>query len=434
MRSSPESFLADDAGPLTEDEPEVLVVGAGPVGLFAALRLAQEGVRVQILDEERRPAARSYALALHPLSLRMLEDAGAARLLLERGHRVDTLSFFDGDRACSQIDFSQLPLPHPYLLVVSQQILEGTLESLLAEHGVRVQWNHRLIELRQSGGETIARVQKTVHGRGHWSEGETSVYQPSFVIGADGHRSTVRAALAVEAVQTGPQELYAIFELLTDAPVGSEARVVLDDAGSSVLWPLGEGRLRWSFQIDSWEGFVEPRFKSHQFGQVGGEPFPYLIEGKLQELVAERAPWFDVADIGEVVWSAAVPFERRLVERFGLGNIWLAGDAAHLTGPIGNQSMNMGLREAHELARHLAGILDGSLDPEILEDFGHECTREWHRLLGLAAPVLPTTKANAWTKERATRILPCIPASGQDLETLLGQIGLEVEVGQRVLA
>lgn len=429
MRSSPESFLADDAGPLAEDEPEVLVVGAGPVGLFAALRLAQQGIRVQILDEERRHAARSYALALHPLSLRLLDEAGAAPLLFQRGHRVEAMTFYEGHRRHAQMRFAGLPSNHPCVLVVPQQTVEGILESLLAEHGVEVQWNHRLIELRQTGGETLARVQKTVHGRSRWAEGETSTFHPSFVIGADGHRSTVRAALGLEPVQAGPQELFAVFEFLADDPVGAEAKVVLDEKLASVLWPLGEGRLRWSFQIESWEGFVEPRFKSRQYGEVGDEPFPYLIGGKLEELVKERAPWFE-EPIGEVVWSAAVPFERRLVDRFGLGNVWLAGDAAHLASPVGNQSMNVGLREAHELAWRMAEILRGRLPHQTLERYDRERRREWRHLLGLSGALCANGQTSPWVRQHADRILPCVPASGESLDLLLEQIGLETERGE----
>jgi 2-polyprenyl-6-methoxyphenol hydroxylase-like FAD-dependent oxidoreductase len=429
MRTSPEAFLADDAIPALDGEPDVLVVGAGPVGLFAALLLTQQGVRVQILDEERRPAARSYALALHPLSLALLHTVGAIPLLQERGHRVETLTFLDGDRTQAQLRFAGLPFAHPAVLVVPQQTLEGVLESLLIERGVQVQWNHRLIEIDQSGGTPLARIQKTHHGRGRWSERETLQVRPRFVIGADGHRSTVRSALALDAGLTSPAELFAIFEFMSDAPDTSEARVAIDDQFVNVLWPLGGGRLRWSFQIDSWEGFVEPRHKQHQFAEIGGEPFPYLIDGKLLELVAARAPWFDPADVGDIIWSAAVPFERRLVSRFGLGNVWLAGDAAHLTSPVGNQSMNIGLREAHELAWRIAAVLEGRSDLRSLQRYEHDRDREWRRLLGLSGPLLATPKASPWVRRHAERILPCIPASGETLEALLGQIGLEMETG-----
>ena len=77
-------------------ETEVLIVGAGPVGLFTALLLAEHGVRVQIVDEQWRTGAHSYALALHPHSLKLLEQVGLAAAVLEHGYRVRSVALSDG--------------------------------------------------------------------------------------------------------------------------------------------------------------------------------------------------------------------------------------------------------------------------------------------------------------------------------------------------
>src|SRR5690606_8964144 len=78
------------------EKTDVLVVGAGPVGLFTALHLARHGVRVQIVDKEWRTGAHSYALALHAASLRLLDDLGLRARVLEHAYRVDTVAFYDG--------------------------------------------------------------------------------------------------------------------------------------------------------------------------------------------------------------------------------------------------------------------------------------------------------------------------------------------------
>src|SRR5262245_17445810 len=75
-------------------ETQVLIVGAGPVGLFAALRLAQAGIAVEVIDEQWRPAAHSYALGLHPSSLALLDEAGLGDELTEAGARVPSMSLF----------------------------------------------------------------------------------------------------------------------------------------------------------------------------------------------------------------------------------------------------------------------------------------------------------------------------------------------------
>jgi 2-polyprenyl-6-methoxyphenol hydroxylase-like FAD-dependent oxidoreductase len=115
-------------------------------------------------------------------------------------------------------------------------------------------------------------------------------------------------------------------------------------------------------------------------------------------------------------------FERRLADRVGGGRVWLAGDAAHITGPVGAQSMNVGLREAHELADAIASARGGAGTAAFAAyDAGRK--REWERLLAPGV-VAATADATAWARKRAERILPCVPASGAHLTTLLAQLGL----------
>src|SRR5436190_5928166 len=99
-------------------DPEVLVVGAGPVGLVAAWSLQQHGVRAQIIDMHQRTTQHSYALAIHPRTLQMLDEAGLAAGLIEAGRKVTTVAYYQGTERRCAIDYSALASSHPYLLVV----------------------------------------------------------------------------------------------------------------------------------------------------------------------------------------------------------------------------------------------------------------------------------------------------------------------------
>jgi len=423
-RTAPEAV-----GDALDTEPEVLIIGAGPVGLFAAILLREKGIRVEIVDQEERPAARSYALALHPATLRLLAEVGIAADLLERAHRVDALSFWSGRERQAALDLSSSSPDWTCVAVLPQQLLENALESRLAEAGGHVRWNHRVSDLHVGGGAASAamdRVEKVERSAGaRVAVAESFIVRPELVLGADGHRSIVRKALRDSWIEISPPELFAVFEVSIDGDPGTEARVVLDNGQSGVFWPLGRHRARWSFQIDEWEGFEEPRTKSRRFPQVADEPFPYLVHDRLRELIAERAPWFDLP-LGEIIWSMAVRFEHRLAGRFGGGNAWLAGDAAHLAGPIGAQSMNLGLREAWELARAFDWILRDDYPLTLLERYNTERRHEWRRLLGVLGQPHAGLTAPAWVKKNAARLISCIPATGDDLDRLLRQIGLDL--------
>ena len=423
---------------------EALVVGAGPVGMLAALALAERGVAVEIVDEEWRATARSYALALHAATLerldRMESGDGLVDQLLARGHRVDRIAFYDGQSARATVDLGALGGNHPFVLVLPQKDLEDLLEERLERHGVHVRWNHRLAELQV--GESGERSRAVVEHLGKESTGysvATTVWvvekslklAPRFVVGADGHRSRVRHALGVDFPSLGEPELYAVFEVGSSAGPAEEVRVVLGEDGSpaggsaDVLWPLGPDRRRWSFQVppEALERDDARRpDKSRLAVQVGRQSYPHLSRESLEALLAERAPWFE-GPLGDLAWSVAVQFERRLATELGRDGVWLAGDAAHLGPPIGVHSMNAGLAEALELAQAIAA---GA--PDTLEPYGHAVRAAWRQLLDLSdgKGVEATSDADPWVARHAGRILASLPAAGDDRKKLAEQLGLRV--------
>ncbi|MCZ6649622.1 MAG: FAD-dependent monooxygenase, partial [Acidobacteria bacterium] len=118
-----------------------------------------------------------------------------------------------------------------------------------------------------------------------------------------------------------------------------------------------------------------------------------------------------------------------LAQRFGRGRTWLTGDAAHMAGPVGVQSMNAGLLEATDLAERLARILDGKAKNELLEDYSDMNQHRWDALLNPGDGLVATAEADPWVKEHGIGILSCMPATGSDLQRLLRQVGLEFNPG-----
>jgi len=415
-------------------EPEVLVVGAGPVGLTAALSLARRSVGVEIVDEEIRTAAHSYGLALHPGTLSLLSRLGIAPSQFDQSVRVDRVSFWQGNERRAELRLDRLDCEHPYLVVVRQSHLEDTLERALRNEKVKVKWQHRLGEFRPEADRVVGEVQKLDKvSSGYAIAGsETEVAkrirrEPRFLIGADGHRSEIRQRLGIEFRQIGPAETFAVFEFDCEPPLDEhEVCVAIDGRTTDVLWPLPDGRCRWSFQVFDEPGTpYDTHFKSRLAVQVGRDFFPHVTPELLSKLIEERAPWFGSWP-GRIYWSVLARFERRLASSTGDGRVWLAGDAIHLTGPVGIQSMNVGMREAVDLSDHVAHALVTSDGRDGFASYGRERTREWRRLLGID-PVVAGSGADPWVAQNRERILPCLPGSGEVLEALAGQIGLAFE-------
>src|ERR1039458_4592222 len=175
-----------------------MVVGAGPVGLLTAILLAEAGIEVRIIDREERTAARSYACALHPRTLRLLERMGLAAPIIERGRRLDKIAFYDGATRQAEVKLSGLGGPFPFMVILPQNVFEDVLEQRLRKAGGAVAWNHRFNDLQCEAGAVVATVEELgATGTGyivpHW---ETVVkrsfpIRAQFLIGADGHGSLV---------------------------------------------------------------------------------------------------------------------------------------------------------------------------------------------------------------------------------------------------
>lgn len=426
-----------------ESTPEVLIAGAGPVGQFAALALARRGVRVRVVDRGLWPCAQSYALALHPKSIELLGDLGLRDSILGSAVMVSSIGLYDSKTRRATLKLSGGA--GDGVVVMRQDVLEALLEEALRSQGVRVDWRNEVSRLAPGPdgvGVTVDKFEKESRGyvvaHTEWVISKSTEFDVPFVIGADGYNSRVRRALKIDFQEVGPAQYFAVFEFKTDADLEKEMRISVGGQTSGVLWPLPNGACRWSFEIpgyhdESLEGlqrgllaagfnFPTERSKERLFVSQGADS-PLLSDGNLRAMIAEHAPWF-TGQVGEVVWKSIVRFERRLAGSFGNGRMWLAGDAAHLTGPVGIQSMNIGLAEADDLARTIAGILRKGESASNLDAYSQRWTGVWRQLHNLDGGLQATPESDPWVAGLAAKLTSCLPAYGEELGVLAGRLGL----------
>jgi 2-polyprenyl-6-methoxyphenol hydroxylase-like FAD-dependent oxidoreductase len=367
-------------------------------------------VRVRILDKEWRPTLHSFALALHPETLRALEQFGLSRELVEQGHKLEKVAFYDAGGRLGEIDYTGLPSAHPHLLVLPQSTLESALEERLRQYKIQVEWNHQALAFHQEDQGVqveIAELEKVSLGypiaRSEWAIRRKSRTRVDYVVAADGYRSTTRQSLGIRYADYGHAQTFFVFEFPYTGGMPPEMRIVLGEGHSNVFWPIEENRGRWSFEVPMSET-----------NTPGMDEFRNLLE--------TRAPW--VSPLPEsMYWSTLIRFDRRLAETCGEGRVWLAGDAVHATGPVGIQSMNVGLMEAGLIARNLASALQGGGETG-LAGYQQACRSEWLALLGVEGGPSITTDAPSWVQDDPDRIIPLVPGSGEDLGRLLAQIGV----------
>ena len=415
---------------MREEQTDVLVVGAGPVGLLTAVLLAEAGIEVKVIDREERTAARSYACGLHPRTLQLLDGLGLAEPILENGRRVETVGFYDGKDRHAEVKLSALGGKFPFMVISPQNVLEELLEQRLRKAGVQVLWNHRFDDMHAEPENVVATVEELgATGTGyivpHWEAvvKRRLPVRARFLVGADGHGSLVRQRLNLETTQAGRAAHFVVCEFESEKPVPDEVRVVLDGSTTNVLWPLGGNKARWSFQVLQAQDLPEFPEKERRGVRMAQPALDDRMRQYVEKAAGERAPWFQ-GGVKAITWWTEVMFEQRMANQFGRDRCWLAGDSAHQTAPVGVQSFNMGMAEGAALAGGLRQVLREKAPLARLEETTRESQQEWRRLLGLSGGLKPGKTSTPWVQDRSQRILSCLPATHQDLSRLAGQLGL----------
>lgn len=408
---------------------DVVVAGAGPVGMIAALTLHDSGVQVVLVDPASRPASRSYAAGLHPSTLELLDRFGMAAAVWREAVRVDHLRITDGEVEQAVIDYSLLPGRFPQICLLRQSVLEEKLMTALKARGVPILWRHRVSEVVDQGEHvevTIDELEQRMHGYAvahlEWGVETTSKVKADFVLGADGINSMVRGQLDAEFPELHPAEHFAVFEFSSDDDLPQTPELAITHGNRNLFWPLDAHEARWAFQHENLAVGHFSREKNRDV--VMRDASANLNLGMFSDLLGMRAPAFKAMP-AKLFWRAAVRFERRLASPMGRGRVWLAGDAAHLASPLAMQSINRGLAEAVDYAQLMAAIIREREALHRLEERAEAHLANW-RWLAAAPREARAEGSSSWLGQNASAIVDALPGNNQDIHALAGQIKLQV--------
>lgn len=302
-------------------DSEVLVVGAGPVGLTLACELYRHGVTCRVIDKDAGLAEESRAIAIQSRTLEVFAGMGIIDQVLEQGRVIHQANFSNDRRKIAQLVFDELDSPYPYLLILPQNQLEKILLQRLCGFGGEVEWKKKFQSLTQNR----QRVSLTLTGR----QGEETLCAP-WLVGCDGMESAVGAALSIPYKETRRDGVFLLLDvhMRADLP-DDEIHQFFFQAGSLAVFPL-PGENLWRLIVES------------------DEPLPSELTAAFAKQLLEQVG-VAAEVLGEPVWRSLYPLHYRLARRFQEGRCFLAGDAAHTYSPVGGQGMNMGIQDAYNL-------------------------------------------------------------------------------------
>ncbi|MEU5919539.1 FAD-dependent monooxygenase [Streptomyces sp. NPDC047141] len=347
---------------------DVLIVGAGPVGLSAAAELRRHGVHCRLVD--RLPARLPYAKAvgIQPRTLELWDRMGLVRSVLEAAVPLrGQLVYVDG-RERDRIELT-MPPEVPYgFAALPQYETERLLEEYVARRGTVIERGTELLSFTQDRDGVTARLRT--------ASGADEELRVPYLIGCDGAHSVVRKTLGLSFEGGAFQEAYMLGDVVAewDLPhaygVRSSRGAADGSADVLVCIPLpGEGRYRMSMKLPP-ELAGSPDAGAgdgvaHGLQSGGG---PGLAD--LQDVVDRLAP--RPARLSGLRWSSVFRISHRIVDRYGRGRVFVAGDAAHIHPPTGAQGMNTGVQDACNLAWKLALVVRGGAGPELLGTYDAE--------------------------------------------------------------
>ncbi|MFJ4153094.1 FAD-dependent monooxygenase [Streptomyces galbus] len=321
---------------------QVVVAGAGPVGLWLAGELRRAGVTVAVIEPRAERDPRSRALTLHPRTIETFASRGVHQPFIREGIPLPGGHFGVLD---ARLDFRRLPSPFPYTLALPQERTEALLEGQAANLGADIWRGHEVTGFTEHA-DHIAVHTTGPHG--------PSTLQAAYLVGCDGARSTVRTAAGIDYPGTPSTVLGWLGDVILDNPP-APGYSYFGPAGTLMAVPMPGG-------IHRLVG-VTPRDLTTTWP---GD----LTLAELRENVTSMAG----TDFGmrDPVWLSRYGNATRLADQYRAGRVFLAGDAAHQHFPAGGVGMNVGIQDAANLAWKLAATLNGWAPDGLLDTYHAE--------------------------------------------------------------
>ncbi|HET7931915.1 MAG TPA: FAD-dependent monooxygenase [Rhodanobacteraceae bacterium] len=327
-------------GPLDTD---VLIVGAGPVGLLLACECARRGLRFRIVERRPHQSEHSKALAIFPRTLEILDMAGLAGPFLAVANRVDAIRVANARRTLAQIPFVPRGTVYPFIAMVPQDVTERLLVDALRGMGGEVDYQTAFVSAVQ-GTDAVS---VTLDRQG---QGETATAR--FVVGCDGARSAVRSALGLAFEGGEYEERFMLADIESNVTfAANEMQLCPDSEGPLAIFPMSATRRRIVAMVKDAEGDA-----------------PTLAQTR--RLLAERAP--AGIEARALHWSSYFHIHHRRVAELRRGRMFVAGDAAHIHSPFGGQGMNTGLQDVWNLAWKLDLAVRGYGSDLLLDSYTAE--------------------------------------------------------------
>lgn len=378
---------------MTAGAYDVVVAGFGPVGATAAGLLGLRGVRTLVLERAEGTYTLPRAGTCDDEAMRIWQELGVASELMPHLLPQTLVQFLDGSyRPFLELrrQSSGFGYGYPALLLLYQPLVEELLRKRVeALPAVDLRFEHELTGFEQTADGVVVRALDA-------RRGEAVEVTARYLVGCDGGRSTVRQLLGVPLDGTTFQQWLVVDAAVPDPSLfPTNFQFVCDPRRPAITYPMALAHHRWQFLLKD-------------------DETPDEME-QVETAAALLEPWIQGREI-EIVRRAVYTYHARIAERWRVGRVFLAGDAAHLTPPFAGQGMSSGIRDAANLAWKLRLAVGGLADDTVLQSYERERRPHVERMTRLALTIsrlLQTQNGRvAGVRDTAFRVFTRVPGSG----------------------
>jgi len=324
-------------------DTKILIVGAGPVGLFLANECARRGISFRIVEERSSQSEHSKALAIFPRTLEIFDMAGVVGPFLDRANRVTSVAVTTREHVLARMHFTPAESPYSFVAMVPQDVTEKLLLEELRRKSGDVEYETKFVSATQHEDAVDVILER---------KGERIHVKSAIVVGCDGAHSAVRHQLNLPFEGAAYQGSFLLADVETnEAFPANELQLCPSELGPVAIFPMSSSRRRVVATIDKTEGDA---------------PSLDLV----RRVLAERAPK-GIEALG-MHWSSYFRIHHRHAARLREGRIFIAGDAAHIHSPFGGQGMNTGLHDAWNLVWKLDLFLHDHGNEHLLDSYSAE--------------------------------------------------------------
>jgi 2-polyprenyl-6-methoxyphenol hydroxylase-like FAD-dependent oxidoreductase len=332
--------------PASDTRP-VLVVGAGPTGLTAAMELSRLGVAVRIIDRALEPSVTSKALAVQARTVELLQPRGVGEEMVRRGTRCVATSLYGRGRKLATVELQRIPGRFNAILLLPQSETEQVLCEQLHRQGVEIERGVELLSFTQNESELDSGVRAVLKN----GDGE-EILDASYLISAEGAHSSVRHSLGLPFEGRSLAQRYLLADLHLDGDIPEdELSIFLAADGFAAVFPMSGHRFRF--------------MATDPAAQASDRDAPTLQD---MQGVADHVMPVPVR-LRDMHWSSRFFINSRHLSTLRVGNVFLGGDAAHVHSPAGGQGMNTGIQDMLNLCWKLASVIKGHARPALLDTY-----------------------------------------------------------------